>query len=98
MSWQLNYPDGVRGGSNAWEDLNARTLDDGLDFGDSSEAVVEQVRQAKVMTNSIIVSGVVGDKDKEFYVNLSGHANPDHEPKEGWANDMISISISQKGD
>ena len=31
----------------------------------------------------------------EVAVNLSGHANPAHRPREGYSNDFISISVSQ---
>jgi hypothetical protein len=90
MSWTLTYPNGVRRNSSL-DDLNKNEV-----IGDLSEEGLEQVRQAKVMANSIIVSGAVGNGDKVYYVNLSGHANPNHEPKEGWANDMITVSVAQK--
>ena len=32
---------------------------------------------------------------KTFTVELSGHSNPDHEPREGWENDTITIRITQ---
>lgn len=28
-------------------------------------------------------------------VTISGHANPNHEPAEGWSRDMITITVSQ---
>jgi hypothetical protein len=95
MSWSLVYTDGVRG-DHSLKDLNSLNLQDGLDFGDSSEEVVEQVDQAKAMANFIIESEVVGSPDKVFSVSLSGHANLNHEPKEGWANDMISVQVVQR--
>lgn len=31
-------------------------------------------------------------------IGLSGHANPDHAPRKGYSNDVVSISISSSGD
>lgn len=30
-----------------------------------------------------------------FHVDLSGHANPGHNPRDGWANDTLAIRITQ---
>lgn len=57
--------------------------------------VQEQVDKAKATALAIVKSGVIGDADAHFFVSLSGHANPGHVPAEGWANDCISVSVSQ---
>lgn len=45
---------------------------------------------------SIIEGDILGDRLKyEFHVVISGHHNPGAEPVEGWANDSLTISISQ---
>lgn len=30
----------------------------------------------------------------EFYVSMVGHANPEHKPRESWANDAITVSVA----
>lgn len=35
---------------------------------------------------------VVGDGNVN--VTLSGHANPGHKPRQGWANDYVSVHVS----
>lgn len=58
-------------------------------------AATEQIERAIEVAKSILVSGVIG-KDKQFQVSLSGHANNNHEPAVGWANDCITVTIYQK--
>lgn len=66
------------------------------DYGDKSAEVREQFQLAKGMANNLVQSGAVGrGKGKSYQVTLSGHANPKHEPRQGYANDMISINVSQ---
>ena len=55
----------------------------------------QQVDLALSLVKEIALSGVVGT-GKKFILNLSGHANEDHEPKPGWANDCMTIYIGQK--
>jgi hypothetical protein len=63
--------------------------------GQEGEHVDEAAAAAKQAALDLIASGVVGDGDAPIRVSLSGHANPDHEPAEGWANDFVSINIYQ---
>lgn len=82
MSW-TSYNQNVTA-DDVWN-LSVPENADPYQFGHASEAAAE-----------IIDSGVLGDPDKyRFNVSLVGHANPNHEPRDGWANDSISISISQ---
>lgn len=67
------------------------------DYGDQSVDVREQFQLAKGIANNLIASGVVGKGSKEFIVTLSGHANPGHEPRAGYANDAITVTVSQAG-
>lgn len=56
----------------------------------------EQFEKARELAATLIESGVVGDPaNHTFRVSLSGHANPAHVPAEGYANDLVSISVSQ---
>lgn len=57
----------------------------------------DQYEHALDVAMRILSSGVVGSTDKTFKVNLSGHGNPNHEPKTGWANDQMTISVTQVG-
>jgi hypothetical protein len=62
----------------------------------SSEGTIEQLMRAKEAAKALIDSGAVGESDKyDFTVYLSGHSNPDHMPVSGWANDQITVTVSQ---
>ncbi len=63
-------------------------------YGEADEQVKEQMNAAADAATKIISSGAVGTG--EFDVNVSGHANPDHEPAEGWSNDCVTVSVSQR--
>ena len=83
MSWSVSgtLPEGTL------ESLRVSALAQNPECGDQFDAVAAAVQ-------SIIDSGAVG-KNKRFVVNMSGHANPGHEPREGWANDCVTFSLSQ---
>jgi len=38
----------------------------------------------------------VGRLDDEIVVSESGHANPGHAPRQGWANETITVSVSAR--
>lgn len=63
-----------------------------------TKAALDQFEEAKEAAVQLVSSGCFGDP-KRFYFNitLGGHSNPDHEPLAGWANDCVSIYISQAG-
>lgn len=63
--------------------------------GVNSDEAKEQFDKAILLVRNIIDSEVLGDRDLSYRVNLSGHANPKHEKTPGWANDCLTISISQ---
>lgn len=62
--------------------------------GQEGKHVDEAVTAAKKAAKTLIDSGVVGT-DTPVRVSLSGHANPDHEPADGWANDFVTVSVYQ---
>ncbi len=68
--------------------LKSSALQQNPECGDQFDAVVGAVE-------AIIALGSVGTAGKRFHVSMSGHANPDHEPRAGWANDAVTIQISQ---
>lgn len=53
---------------------------------------LESVQAAIAAAQNILDSGVVGSGTVS--ASISGHANPDHQPTAGWANDFVSITIS----
>lgn len=63
------------------------------DYVVTTEAA-EQVGIAVAGAKAILSSGAVGT-GKRFSVALSGHANAGHEPTPGWANDCITVSVTQ---
>lgn len=93
MSWSASFPNGVRG-SAVDEDL----ADDraAISPPQLDKEPREQFDQARELASSLLASGCVGDGEKTFNVSLSGHANPGHLPAHGWANDMVSVSVSQR--
>lgn len=38
----------------------------------------------------------VGRSDDDVFVSVSGHANPDHAPRGGWADEVITINVTAK--
>ncbi len=88
MSWSVSAT--IEGGSAADElvALREAALSQNSECGDQFDA-------AKDAAYMLVSSGVVGTPDKKYHITMTGHANPDHEPRSGWANDMITISISQ---
>ena len=84
MSWSVSgtLPDGTM------ENLKVSALAQNPECGDQFDAAAEAV-------SALIAGGTVGGPEVRFHVVMSGHANPDHAPRSGWANDMINISISQ---
>lgn len=89
MSWSLTYT--------SYEDfVNDHPTNPPWQNEAVQTEVDEQVREARETVERLVESGVIGTSAKDFHVTISGHANKDHEPASGWANDCISISVSQK--
>jgi hypothetical protein len=63
--------------------------------GELSEESSAQASAASKAAQAIVKSGAMGDPKAKYYVSVSGHANPDHEPVAGWSNDSLTISITQ---
>jgi hypothetical protein len=58
----------------------------------------QQHDEALIAFANIMDSGAMGNFDKYTYsLTLSGHANEKHEPAEGWANDCLTLTITQTG-
>ena len=63
--------------------------------GEITKESADQASQASKAVQAIVKSGVLGDPGGKYFVSMTGHANPDHEPVAGWSNDTIHISITQ---
>lgn len=70
------------------------TYQKGLQSGDYDldPAAKEQGIEAIVVAKAIVDSGVVGSA--VVNVTISGHANPDHKPRQGWSNDALTIGVT----
>lgn len=55
----------------------------------------DQFEAARDAAYAIMASGATGGPDKKFVVTMSGHANPGHEPRPGWATDTITVAVVQ---
>jgi hypothetical protein len=84
MSWSRSY--------SSLEDFRNRKPA----FDASTPEENDQVEAAHKAAEAIIASGSAGAEGKDFFISLSGHTNPNHEPRPGYANDCISVTVSQK--
>lgn len=58
-----------------------------------SDEALEQIDAAAACAVALVDSGAVGTR--RVSINLSGHANTDHTPDPGWANDCITVAVTQ---
>jgi len=88
MSWHVTKT--IEGGSPKDElvALRAEALTQNPECGDQFEAACNAAY-------AILASAAVGGQGKKFVVTMSGHSNPGHEPRPGWANDVITVSVTQ---
>ena len=87
MSWSASTPVPVSA-----DDLRAAL--ESADVSGDREAAADQISAAIDAAVAIAQSGAIGS-EKTFRASISGHANPDHEPADGFTNDQISVSVSQ---
>jgi hypothetical protein len=73
-------------------EVTVRYADPSLENNDEARA---QFVAASELAGKLIDTGVVGE-NKNYVINVSGHANPDHEPAEGFANDTVTIQVYQQ--
>ena len=56
----------------------------------------EQVQAAKEAALALVKSAtIVNDGSEDVTIAISGHANPDHRPATGYANDTVTVAVSQ---
>lgn len=53
----------------------------------------EQIDAAIDAALRILVQGGF-DNAEEIAITMSGHANPEHKPVEGWSNETINVSVT----
>lgn len=54
----------------------------------------DQIEAAITAAQAIVASGAVGPEES-LYVHLAGHANPDHAPRAGYANDTVAVTVTR---
>jgi hypothetical protein len=87
MSWSINVPGGadVEQSVADWEESYVEQ------FGPVLPEVKQQIEAALAASKLIYESGCVGEG--VVSLSLSGHANEGHEPREGWAYDMLTVNV-----
>ena len=92
MSWGFQIKE------TRFEDAKERIREakDSYDFDSSGgDEGREQANIAEKALIALIESETVVAPGGSFTATLSGHANPEHKPRSGWANDMITVMINQ---
>lgn len=90
MSWGISIPETTQ--AEVAEHLR-KAVDDykaGLTDSLSTEAEGQIEAAAKAFAD-VVATGALGGGPVTG--SLSGHANPGHKPKPGWAGDAISVSV-----
>lgn len=61
----------------------------------SEDVKDEQAAQVAAAVDAAkALAAVVGRSDDRVVVTMSGHANPGHAPRLGWANECITVTVS----
>jgi len=63
-------------------------------FIDAKPEVAEAFAQARKAAQLLFEGGTLGS-EKDFQIHIYGHANPGHEPQPLYANDCVSITVTQ---
>lgn len=90
MSWNASY--------NSKAEFAANTPNHESPTGTANDPTNDQAAAARAAAQAIIDSGAVGDESRDFVISISGHVNPEHAPTPGYANDCVTINISQKAE
>lgn len=86
MSWSASTKDAVNKASIA---VDKPQLSDAVEVEQEAQFQAA-VAAAKLLAVSV---GRLGD---EVMVTMSGHANPGHAPRVGWADEVITVSVSAR--
>src|SRR5688572_2878047 len=102
MSWSASceIPAGTLKRSDTGEPSEGYNIIQAMQVTGNPDCPQEQkdaLHNAKQAALVLLLSGAYGDPEKHsFAVNLSGHVNPEHKPREGWSNDFVNIQIFQR--
>lgn len=83
-------------------EVSARVADalNGIEIHGNDDCPEERKKafRAAVFTAiGLVTSGAYGaPRTHAFYVTVAGHCNPGNEPRSGWSNDCVNISVTQK--
>lgn len=97
MSYSLTVHSVTKGDDDVDTDGQiATTIDSYVDSQFAGHDAVDEVREHLAAAQEAIgtLVAAVGRPGDSFSVSISGHANPDHGPTEGWSDEHISIHIS----
>ena len=86
MSWSINY--------DSLEDFDNNKPSFSSLPEEKTVEMESAITVAQIAAKVIIRSGAVGSGN--FAVYLSGHTNPNNRPQDGWGNDCITVSVTQK--
>lgn len=89
MSWSTHY-NGLEQFRKDEPAYPAQNFDPALEV-----EFTEQLKAARGVVEALVASGAIGGAGKDYRISLSGHANPGHEPRAGYANDCVTVSITQ---
>lgn len=61
-----------------------------------SPEFIEQLEAAEQAVEALLGSDAIGDRFKDYSIAMSGHWNPEHQPRIAHGNDYISVTVTQK--
>jgi hypothetical protein len=95
MSWSISVEVSRSTGHDRSFESTINDAEPGSEYqgGYAVDDARDQAIAAKRAAIAILNSGKVGLGT--FRVNMNGHANEGHAPNDYWANDMVTVSISQ---
>ncbi len=88
MSWSVSVPPGPLDEFETRAAVAKVAVPDQFELQEAKDAYKAAVRAASDLAGGL----GVGPED-HISVQLSGHANPDHKPKEGWSPDTVYVSV-----
>ena len=91
MSWSLYTVPVPQAGKETIDAVLDHAKGAGVVF--DTDETRDQVAAAASALDTLIQSGAVGTGP--YFADLSGHANPDHEPRTGYAPESIHVSLRQ---
>jgi len=91
MSWSASTPDAIAKDS----DFDAGIAGTVQQHPDGVTAAYNEQLAAAIEAAKTLAAAV-GRPDDHVHLHLSGHANPEHAPYEGWSDETITITVSMR--